>query len=193
VSEWIPQVRGHYSVDFQDWRAKESPDERWVLMIPEPLLNGEDLSYDWFIVQSEEASEEGSPMMEDFWLRKAAQRGSAFAMMVLGELRADMAHDAEALRWYRRVEFLLQDDRNDPGLDPGLREEMLRDARTNAEVAIANGADPMAVVPHDLGVNSRSAAGLAHVYCLRCGCAKLPTAPPGQCDDSVHLELRRIG
>jgi hypothetical protein len=190
---WSPRVRTHYSLDFEDWRALECPSERWALMIPEPLTNGGDLSYEWFIVQSEVASDEGSPMMEDFWLRMAAQRGSVLAMMVLGELRAGIAHDDEALRWYRRVEFLLQDPRNDPGLEPAEREQMLADARTNAQIAIANGADSGAISPQDLGAQSLAAAGRAHTYCLRCGRAKVPTAPPGQCDDSVHLELRNFG
>lgn len=74
---WVPQIRATYQVDFEDRIDKEtSGDEAWVYMIPEPLENGEDLSPLWFLLQAEDASEEEDKRFEDFWLRKAAQRGT---------------------------------------------------------------------------------------------------------------------
>ena len=192
MTGWTPLVRPKYHVDFEDWRTRES-DEVWVTMIPEQLENGEDPTYGWFLQQSEISADEGSPMMEDFWLRKAAQRGSVIAMMCLGEGRSELEHDDEALRWFRRAEFLVSDERNDPNLEASDRAEIQRDSRQFAETTIANGADPQARAPEDIGVNSLAAAGLEPTYCLRCGTWKYPDAPLGQCDDTVHMVEHRFG
>ena len=181
-----------YIVDFEDWSTRES-DESWVTMVPQQLENGEDLSYGWFMQQSEISANEGSSMMEDYWLRKAAQRGSAIAMMLLGESRSELEHDDEALRWFRRAEFLVSDERNDPDLSASDRAEILRDSREFANTTIANGANPNVLAPRDIGVNSLAAEGLAMTYCLRCGMAKYPNAPLGQCDDTVHVVEHRFG
>jgi hypothetical protein len=175
-------------MDFEDRRRLESSD-LWLVSIPRDLTNGQDSSYDWFLLQSDMYSDE--PIMWDFFLRGAAQRGSALAMMILGELRADLEFDNEALRWFRRAEFLLQDPRNEPEMGIEDRQKILADARENAEIAIANGADPGKRYPRDVGVGNELVAK-GFTYCLTCGKLKINTAPIDQCDDSVHMEFRQF-
>jgi len=185
---WDPKIRLRAVMDFEDLRRLESP-ETWLISIPKELTNGQDTSYTWMLLQSGNFPDE--PLMEDYFLRKAAQRGSALAMMILGEMRANLEFDQEALRWYRRVEFLLLDSRNEPELPKADRQEMLKDARGNGEIAIANGADPREDYPNDVGEGSELPAK-GFTYCLKCGKLKIVTAPIDQCDDSVHMEFRQF-
>jgi hypothetical protein len=126
-------------------------------------------------------------------LRKAAQRGSALAMMLLGFGRSALQHDQEALRWFRRVRFLLADPGNETNISEEARTKMFTDAIKNAEICVHNGANPLESEPQDVGVKSLGALGLGPIYCLVCGSSKVPSAPPEQCDDSVHLVSRHFG
>jgi hypothetical protein len=192
MGNWNPQVRPHYSLDFEDWRSQES-DEAWVFDIPEVLTNGSNMDASWFISASEDMESQGSPSMADYCLRMAAQRGSALAMMILGQDRSAMEFDDEALRWFRRVSFLMADPRNEAWMTPEDRHQFASDALRFQQACVQNGADPDAESPDDIGLNSLGAQGLAPVYCLKCGTQKYPNVPADQCDDSVHLVRRNFG
>jgi hypothetical protein len=196
--DWVPQIRATYQVDFEDWIDKEtSGDEAWVYMIPEPLENGEDLSPLWFLLQAKDASEEEDKRFEDFWLRKAAQRGSWFAMQELASLRYEHGHLEECMRWNQRLVACLIDaatslDQLIPPIDSDDYREILDGAIGNMAWLASEGVDTERNNPRDLGP-SRNYSGQQFTYCLKCGAWKIATAPLDQCDDSVHMTTRSFG
>lgn len=195
---WVPKIRPTYQVDFEDWIDLETEgDEAWVYVIPTPLENGEDSSPLWFIRQALDASKEGDKRFEDFWFRKAAQRGSWYAMQELGTLRYELGHLDECMRWNQRLISWLNDFATAPDqlvtpLDRDDFREILDGAIGNVAWLASQGVDASKNNPKDLGA-SRDYTGQQFTYCLKCGKWKIASAPLNQCDDSVHMTTRNFG
>lgn len=200
-ASWEPIVREAYFLDFEDWLDKEirDDDEAWVTIIPDPLENGQDLSTYWFLQQADNANQRDDKCFEDFWLRKAAQRGNWVAMQALADMRYELGHLAEAMRWnYRLLDALLDSASNLSDLDP---EPSAEDWRLDIESAIKNiaylvgqgiglGEGMFSNNPKDLG---KIRQYRDFTYCLKCGSMKYAFAPIEQCDDSVHASFRGFG
>jgi hypothetical protein len=195
---WVPRIRPTYQVDFEDWIDLETVgDEAWVYIIPSPLENGEDLSALWFIRQAIDSSQAGDKRFEDFWFRKAAQRGSWYAMQQLGTLRYELGHLDESMRWNQRLiswlmDFASMPDQLETPLDSKAFREVLDGAIGNVSFLSSEGVDATRNNPKDLGA-SRDYTGQQFTYCLKCGKWKIASAPLNQCDDSVHMTTRNFG
>lgn len=195
---WNPIVREGFELDFEDWLTREI-DTAYIIMIPDALQNGDDTSAFWFLQQAENANLEDDKCLEDFWLRKAAQRGSWVAMQYLADYRYELGHLNEAMRWnFRLTDALLDNASNLSGLNPKPTPE---EWRTDLETAIENiaflSSEGIAVGdgvstnnPKDLG-KKRHYPSLT--YCLKCGSLKYESAAIDQCDGSVHVSLRNFG
>ena len=196
--DWNPQIRPSYQFDFEDWVDKETVgDNAWVFFVPEALENGEDMSPDWFLQQSDVSFNDGNEMLEDFWARKAAQRGSWLAMENLATLRYELGHLDECMRWNQRLIACLNDSAASPDqLVPPLGQDELREkldaAIGNVEWLESEGIDSKVNNPRDLGIN-RNYIGQQFTYCLKCGKWKSATALLDQCDDSVHVVASHFG
>ncbi len=193
---WKPSVREIFSHDFEERVEQETAEDTenaWVWIIPEPLENGADLSYSWFHQNADESEAKGDACFQDFWLRKAAQRGSMIAMQKLAELRYHLGHQEESLRWnFRLLYALLDDAANITESDhwEGWQEEVDSTVRNIAFLSgegIGIGEGVFRNNPRDLG-SQRDYPDF--LYCLKCGSLKYAFAPIDQCDDSVHAAFR---
>jgi len=209
---WVPRERPNFRVDFEDWYDLENGFDEgvWLAIIPEPLENGEDLSPLWFILMSAQAAENDKKSQEDFWLRKAAQRGSWYAMKELAALRYELGHLEESMRWNQRLISWLNDFASAPDhlITPLERDdfrEILDDAIANVAYLASQGVSASTNNPKDLYAKSSFAEQLSvkdewqkykseqTTYCLKCGKWKIGSAPLSQCDDSVHLTPFNFG
>lgn len=196
--DWIAKVRPKYQLDFEDWIDTETQgDEVWVYSIPEPLQNGQDMSPYWFLKSAQECLDEGDKRFADLYFRKAAQRGSWLAMLELADMRYELGHLEECMRWNQRLIACLLDyaGREDELLPPISKEdwrEELDRANANVSILASEGISVELNNPKDIG-ESRDYMARQFTYCLKCGSWKIGTAPVEQCDDSVHMTTRNFG
>ena len=193
---WKPSIRETFSHDFEERVEQETAEDTenaWVWFVPEPLQNGEDMGFAWFHQMARDSEAQGDKCFQDFWLRKAAQRGSWLAMQELAELRYHLGHLDESLRWnFRTLYTLLSDAANitEPDQWEGWQEEVDSTVRNIAFLSgegIAIGEGVWRNNPRDVG-DQRDYPDF--LYCLKCGSLKYAFAPIDQCDDSVHAAFR---
>jgi hypothetical protein len=195
---WTPSIREIFSHDFEERVNQETAEDEnaWLWMVPEPLENGEDMSFAWFHLMANKSETEGNLCFQDFWLRKAAQRGSMLAMQELAGLRYHLGHLEESLRWnYRRLYALLGDAAVITEADywEGWQEDVETTVNNIAFLSgegIAIGEGVWRNNPRDLG-DRRDYRDF--LYCLKCGSLKYAFAPIAQCDDSVHASFANFG
>lgn len=182
---WLPIRRQNYYEDFEDWIDKETVgDEAWVYVIPKELEDGSDLSPKWFLGAVKECQENNDRMFEDFYLRKAAQRGSWEAMSMLAIRRYGWGFFDESMRWNQRILSLgshkadaIQGSWTQP--DTSILEEV----KSNIGYLASIGVSATDNDPQDLGKNRKDTK---HTYCLKCGRRKQSTEPFGKCDGTTH-------
>jgi hypothetical protein len=195
---WKPSIRENFSHDFEERIDQETADDEnaWVWIVPEPLENGEDMSSNWFHQMASESEAKGDECFQDFWLRKAAQRGSWLAMQELGELRYKLGHLEESLRWNFRVLYVLLDDAANitgPEHWEGWQQEIEDTIRNIAFLSgegIGIGEGIWRNNPRDLG-DRRDYPGF--LYCLKCGSLKYASSAVSECNDSVHAVFANFG
>jgi hypothetical protein len=186
--EWTARHR-QWHEDFEDFTDREHNHSSGLVMwmLPEPLLNGEDLDSEPFLQWAIEAWDKDEDQMADHYLRLAANRGNWYAMVCLAEDRAErFEFDEESWRWASRVVFFLEDERNEfiDYLGRETRDDVIANARHMMAICVKNNPAADQTPPNDVG------AGAEQKYCLRHGRPVYRDTPVGTCDDSAHLVLR---
>lgn len=190
--DWLPLERLSAHVDFEDWLSVES-ERVWVFVTPkaQALDDLRDQRYgtmqiwDYLLEQAESSNAQ----LQDYWLRAAAQAGHPFAMMALAELRLELDHPDEAVRWLRRARYVSSDPRNAPAdVHDWILEsqhEILRDVEQALAGLREAGVD---IEGDDLDLKDVGIRA-THAYCQTCGRQLMFAAPPNVCLEQYHAQI----
>lgn len=175
---------------------KESSNPNGVqLLIPQASLDGSDTTFLWFLQGADRAQQDNLPAVEDLFLRKAAQRGSWFAMDQLASWRYELGHFEECMRWNSRLLTFLAENKNQigeqiPPISDSEFNTLQEDAKANIEWLKSQGVSVGRNTPNDL---SPSRFIQEHTYCLKCGKLKFSNAPIDSCNNDVHIVMHNFG